>query len=181
MPKSSKKRSPKSTAARATTAKAPTISDLEKKNDAGSKQARVIEMLQSPTGMTIAAMMTLIYLTYFNAGPACLQYQGPAAARGKRLVHPAATKVTCRRSAARPRDPDGGRPPRYARLHLRNRQAVGSLDPALHRPRINPRRLINDDARQHAFLAGDDAKPVVLDFMKRERGENAPADLRDLN
>jgi hypothetical protein len=29
----------------------------EKRNEAGSKQARVIEMLQSPTGMTIAAMV----------------------------------------------------------------------------------------------------------------------------
>src|SRR4030088_246878 len=56
MPKSSKKRSQ---AARATTAKPPqpAITDPEKKNDAGSKQARVIQMLQSPTGMTIAAMM----------------------------------------------------------------------------------------------------------------------------
>jgi hypothetical protein len=35
----------------------PAIIDPEKKNDAGSKQARVIEMLRSPTGMTIAAMM----------------------------------------------------------------------------------------------------------------------------
>jgi hypothetical protein len=59
MPKSSKKRSPKSTAARAMTAKPaqPAITDLEKKNDAGSKQVRVIQMLQSPTGMTIAAMI----------------------------------------------------------------------------------------------------------------------------
>ena len=59
MPKPSKQRSPKSTAARATTAKPPqpAITDPEKKNDAGSKQARVIEMLQSPTGMTIASMM----------------------------------------------------------------------------------------------------------------------------
>ena len=58
MPKTSKRRSPKPTAARATTAKPPqpAITDPEKKNDAGSKQARVIEMLQSPTGVTIAAM-----------------------------------------------------------------------------------------------------------------------------
>ena len=59
MPKSSKKHSPKSTAARATTAKPPqpAITDPERKNDAGSKQARLIEMLQLPTGMTVAAMM----------------------------------------------------------------------------------------------------------------------------
>jgi hypothetical protein len=59
MPKSAKKRSPKSTPPRATAAKPPqpAITDPEKKNDAGSKQARVIEMLQSSTGMTIAAMM----------------------------------------------------------------------------------------------------------------------------
>ena len=59
MPKSSKKRSPKSTAVRATTAKPPqpAVTDPEKRNDPGSKQARVIEKLQSPTGMTIAAMM----------------------------------------------------------------------------------------------------------------------------
>ena len=59
MPKSAKKRSPKSKAARATAAKPPqpAITDPEKRNDPGLKQARVIEMLQSPTGMTIAAMM----------------------------------------------------------------------------------------------------------------------------
>jgi hypothetical protein len=57
MPQSAKKRSSKSTAARATAAKPPAVIDPENKNGAGSKQARVIEMLQSPTGMTIAAMM----------------------------------------------------------------------------------------------------------------------------
>jgi len=57
MPKSAKKRSPKSTAAPTTAAKSPqpAITAPEKKNEAGSKQARVIAMLQSPTGM--AAMM----------------------------------------------------------------------------------------------------------------------------
>ena len=59
MPKSSKKRSPLSAAARATGAKPPqlAITDPEKKHGADSKQARVIEMLQSTTGMTISAMM----------------------------------------------------------------------------------------------------------------------------
>ena len=59
MPKSSKKHSPKSTAARATTAKPPRlpITDPKKTNGGNSKQARVIEMLQLPTGMTIAAML----------------------------------------------------------------------------------------------------------------------------
>ena len=57
MPQSAKKRSSKSTAARATAAKPPAVIDPEKKNGASSKQARVIEMLQSPTGMTIGAMM----------------------------------------------------------------------------------------------------------------------------
>ncbi len=33
------------------------LTDPKKKNDAGSKQARVVEMLRSPTGMTIASMM----------------------------------------------------------------------------------------------------------------------------
>ena len=57
MPQTAKKRSSKSTAAQATAAKPPAVIDPDKKNGAGSKQARVIEMLQSPTGMTIAAMM----------------------------------------------------------------------------------------------------------------------------
>jgi hypothetical protein len=59
MPRSSKKRSTKSTEVRVKVAKPPqpAITDPEKMTDSGSKQARVIEMLQSPTGMTIAAMM----------------------------------------------------------------------------------------------------------------------------
>ena len=59
MPKSAKKRALKSAAARATPAKPtqPSIADPKKKTDAGSKQARIITMLQSPSGATVAAMM----------------------------------------------------------------------------------------------------------------------------
>lgn len=61
MLKSAKKRSPKSTAVQATTAKpsqpTPATADHKKKGDAVSKQSRVVAMLQSPAGVTITAMM----------------------------------------------------------------------------------------------------------------------------
>src|SRR3981189_2977354 len=58
MQKSVKKSAPKPKAAQTTSAKSPqpTITDT-KRNKASSKQARVITMLQSPAGLTIAAMM----------------------------------------------------------------------------------------------------------------------------
>src|SRR4051794_20934484 len=58
MQKSVKKGAPKSRAARATAAKwaQRAVTDPES-NGAGSKQVRLIRMLQSPTGMTVAAMM----------------------------------------------------------------------------------------------------------------------------
>jgi uncharacterized protein (DUF2336 family) len=58
MPNSVKKGAPRSRAARATAARSakPAVTDPES-NEASSKQVRLIRMLQSPTGMTIAAMM----------------------------------------------------------------------------------------------------------------------------
>jgi hypothetical protein len=61
MSKSAKKRSLKSTAVQPTTSKTPqpttAIADHKKKGDAVSKQSRVVAMLQSPAGVSIAAMM----------------------------------------------------------------------------------------------------------------------------
>jgi hypothetical protein len=61
MPKIATKRSPKSTAVQVTTVKpsqpATATADHKKKGDATSKQSRVVAMLQSPTGVSIAAMM----------------------------------------------------------------------------------------------------------------------------
>ena len=59
MSKPAMKRAPKSAAPRVTTPKpAQTpVADPRKKTDTGSKQARIISMLRSPTGTTVAAMM----------------------------------------------------------------------------------------------------------------------------
>jgi len=68
MSKPAKKRAPKAVAARAIQARADaakppsqpktiTSNDRKETDERGSKQSRVVEMLQSPTGTTIAAVM----------------------------------------------------------------------------------------------------------------------------
>jgi len=59
MPKSAKKRAlkPAVTPSKAAKLARSAGADPNKKTDAGSKQARVIAMLRSPTGTTVAAMM----------------------------------------------------------------------------------------------------------------------------
>jgi hypothetical protein len=59
MPKSTKKRTPRPAIARlnAFSIAQPVVADASKKADADSKQARVIAMLRSQTGTTVAAMM----------------------------------------------------------------------------------------------------------------------------
>ena len=89
MPKSSKKRSPKSTAPRATSAKPPqlAITDPEKKKDAGSKQARVIAMLQSPTGMTACLSQASLIPVSFPCRPSLSLIEVLSAARSWREQH----------------------------------------------------------------------------------------------
>jgi phage gp16-like protein len=58
MSKTAKKRPSASSATRALAARLPTPSDADAQtSDRGSKQARIIAMLQSPSGTTIAAMI----------------------------------------------------------------------------------------------------------------------------
>jgi pyrroline-5-carboxylate reductase len=58
MSKPSKKRAPKAAAARAVApSQSATTSGVKEDEKKGSKQSRVVEMLQSPTGTTIAAVM----------------------------------------------------------------------------------------------------------------------------
>jgi hypothetical protein len=69
------------------TAKAPAITDREKKNDAGSKQARVIAMLQSPTGMTARLTQASLIPVSFPCRPSLSLIEVLSAARSWREQH----------------------------------------------------------------------------------------------
>ena len=118
----------------------------------------------------------LIYLTYFNAGPAGLQHQGSAQPGRERLVHPAGAAEALRTAAAeRSRAAVGGCARRHARLHLPRRQALGSLS-SCDTPDPTSRRLRRSSGVLHGAGLGarpgfpGAATPQTATRLRLERG-----------